>query len=258
MMSKSNTTVDKVLEILLLFNEHHRELSIEEISQVIGTPKSTTYRHIAILQNKGFLERTSPGNFRLGLRILQLARALRSKWDVADIALPIMEAIAEQAQETVLLTRLFARQGIIIERVEPPQTVRISFEAGQVQPLHAGASWKILLANLNEDAWDQYLPQPLTQFTASTITDLGALKGDLRQIRKQGYAVTYNEVDPEVVAVAVPILNTKKQLVAGLSLAGPSFRMDETAIENHLGLLMQGAADIQEVLPGFGRSASDA
>jgi DNA-binding IclR family transcriptional regulator len=153
---------------------------------------------------------------------------------------------------------LFARQGILIERVESPQTIRISFETGQVQPLHAGASWKILLAHIHEDAWDQNLPEPMTQFTQNTITDRETLKAELRQKRAQGYALSNGEVDPEVVGVAVPILNSKKQLVAGLSLAGPAFRMDEASLVDHLDLLKHGAADIQAALPSFGRSASDA
>lgn len=247
-MSRGSSTADKVLDVLLLFEAARPELSTDQISTLIDAPRSTTYRYIRTLRDKGFLERSAAGTFRLGPRILELARVARRSLDIAELALPVMEEIAAATRETVLLTRLVGHNAVCIERVEGPQTVRISFERGQVQSLHAGASSKILLAYLNERRWDEHLALPLERFTDETITDPAALKTDLRQIRVRGYCVSDGEVDAGARAVAVPLLDERGRLVAGLSTAGPAFRMDDAVVETHIARLLAGAATIQAQL----------
>jgi DNA-binding IclR family transcriptional regulator len=238
-MATSSSTADKVLDVLLLFEEAWPELSADEICELIDAPRSTTYRYIRTLRDKGFLEKSTTGGFRLGPRLLQLGRIARSRLDISDIALPVMEDIARQSRETVLLTRLFGSNAVCVERIEGPQTVRISFDLGQVQPLHAGASSKILLAFVDEERWDEHLRLPLERFTEYTTTDPDALKEDLRQIRRQGYCVSDSEVDIGARAVAVPIRNRRGRIVAALSVTGPAFRIQ---------LLRSGATTIHEQL----------
>lgn len=247
-MAKGSSTADKVLDVLLLFDAARPELSTDQISALIDAPRSTTYRYVRTLRDKGFLEKSDGGAFRLGPRVLELARVARRSLDIGDLALPVMEEIAATTRETVLLTRLVGHNAICIERVEGPQTVRISFDRGQVQPLHAGASSKILLAYVDERLWDNYLALPLERFTDATTTDPAALKTKLRQIRRQGYCVSDGEVDTGARAVAVPILDERGRLMAGLSTAGPAFRMDADVVEEHVAQLLAGAAAVQEQL----------
>jgi DNA-binding IclR family transcriptional regulator len=251
-MSKSPSTADRVLDVLLLFQETWPELTAEEICELIDAPRSTTYRYIRILREKGFLEKSATRGYRLGPRLLQLGRIARSRRDISDIALPVMEDIARQTRETVLLTRLFGDSAVCVERIEGPQTVRISFEIGQVQPLHGGASSKILLAFVDEDKWDQHLTSELERFTEYTITEPEELKEQLRQIRRQGYCDSESEVDLGARAVAVPIKDTRGRVVAGLSTAGPVFRMDDDTVDYHLTLLRSGASTIHNRLVGMG------
>jgi len=247
-MTKPRSSADKVLEVLLLFQESWPELTAEEICELIDAPRSTTYRYIRVLRDKGFLEKSPAGAFRLGPRLLQLGRIARSRLDISDIALPVMEEIARQTRETVLLTRLFGSNAVCVERIEGPQAVRISFEVGQIQPLHGGASSKILLAYVNEDEWDKHLTLPLERFTEHTVTDPEVLKEQLREIRRQGYCVSESEVDLGARAMSVPVVDARGRTVAALSTAGPSFRIDDATVERHLELLRSGAAAIREQL----------
>lgn len=247
-MSKSPSTADRVLDVLLLFQESWPDLTAEEICELIDAPRSTTYRYIRILREKGFLEKSATGGFCLGPRLLQLGRVARNRLDISEIALPFMEDIAGQTRETVLLTRLFGSNAVCVERIEGPQSVRISFEVGQIQPLHAGASSKILLAYVDEDEWNEHLRPPLERFTEYTVTDPDVLKEQLREIRRQGYCVSESEVDLGARAVAIPIADTRGRTVAALSTAGPTFRMDDKTVEDHLGLLRSEAAKIHDQL----------
>lgn len=247
-MAKSNSAAENVLDVLLLFSEARTELTVDEISELIETPRSTTYRYIRLLRDKGLIEKTPAGSFQLGARLLQLAKTAQQQPDLATVALPVMEEIARQTKETVLLTRMIGRNAVCIERVEGPQTVRISFDRGRVQPLHAGASSVILLAYANESEWQQYLSLPLERFTDNTITDLDALQERLHSIRRQGYCVSDSEVDVGARAVAVPILNDRQQMVAALSTAGPAFRMDDDTVARHLELLRTAANTLRRQL----------
>jgi DNA-binding IclR family transcriptional regulator len=234
------------LDVLLLFDAGHRELTADEISRLIGAPRSTTYRYIGTLREKGFLERSKGDAFRLGPRLLQFARAVRAQEDVGAVALPVMEQLCAEARETVLLTRISNRHAVCIERVETPQAVRISFERGDVQPLHAGASSKILLAFAPPRLVDDYLAQPLTPVGQNTVTDAEALRQQLAAIRERGFCLSESEVDEGATAVAVPLLDGRGKLVAGLSTAGPTFRMGPEVIKRHVELLKAAAAEIVE------------
>ena len=247
-MSQSSSTAENVLDVLLLFDASRPELTAEQISRLIGAPRSTTYRYIRTLREKGFLEATAKDAYRLGPRLLQFARLAGRQEDVGRIALPFMEELCQKTRETVLLTRLFDGHAVCIERVEAPQAVRITFERGQVQPLHADASSKILLAYISEEKAEDYLTLPLRAFTPNTLTDPDELKAQLRQIRQQGYCLTEGEVDAGATSVAVPIFGRRGRLVAGLTVAGPTFRMDEAAVERTLVLLRDAAAAIEDDL----------
>lgn len=247
-MPQSSSTAENVLDVLLLFNDSRPELTAGQISNLIDTPRSTTYRYIRTLRHKGFLERTDHDTFRPGPRLLQFTALAGTQEDVGALARPIMEELCRQSQETVLLTRISNRHAVCVERVETPQAVRISFERGHIQPLHAGASSKILLAYVPRDQIEDHLLLPLQAFTENTITDPAALKEELCQIRRRGYCLSESEVDLGATAVAVPILDHNQALVAGLSIAGPTFRMGREVVEQHLNRLRTAATTIQEQL----------
>lgn len=249
MTTAKSSTASNVLDILLLFDHSTTELSAEEISVLIDTTRSTTYRYLRTLLDKGFLEKTPGGKYCLGPYFVKLGRVANRKTDIGRIALPVMEHIVEETKETVLLTRRSGRYSVCIERVEGSHAVRISFEKGHIQPLHAGASSKILLAYAGDEARDDYFSQPLEGFTAHTITDPVYLEKQLDEIRRQGYCVSHGEVDEDAVAVSVPIFDAQGRLIAALSLAGPAFRMDAAVIQSHLEALRTGVKDIEAQLP---------
>lgn len=231
---------------MLLFDADTPELSIDAISERTATARSTTYRLIQTLCKKGLIEKTAPGVYRPGIHLLNLAGLAIQQNHLARLALPTMQSLAAQTQETVLLVRHFGAHAVCIERVETQQNIRITFQIGHPQPLHAGASSKILLAYLPEAERERVLAAPLQAFTSHTITDPDTLRRQLRDIRAAGYCVTQSEVDDGATAISVPILDSKNHIMAALSTAGPSFRLDDSRISQHITLLKAAAHTIQE------------
>jgi DNA-binding IclR family transcriptional regulator len=145
-----------------------------------------------------------------------------------------MKELSRITRETVLLTAVNGTKGIVLSRVESEEPIRYSlFQPGASIPLHCGASSKVLMAYLPEEDWDYIIKKEgLKRYTPHTITDTNALKTHLKEIRKKGYAFSDQEVDRDVRAVAAPILNEFGELVAGLSVTGPAFRINKKKVHS--------------------------
>ncbi len=238
-----NATADRAIDVLLLFNEQQPVLTAEDISERLGMPRSTTYRYLQSLRSYGLVEENdSSGGFRLGLTVFRLARAARQGVGLYEVSLPIMRQLVAQTGETVLLTRRIDAHVVCIERVESPHRLRLSYERGQMLPLHAGASAKVLLAYLTPTEIEAMLSNgPFPRYTEHTLTDPDALRTQLEIIRNRGYAISEGEVDEGVRGVAAPIFDTQKRAVAGLSVAGPAIRLNDAVLPGVIQAVQEAA-----------------
>lgn len=216
--SGRNTTADRAIDLLCLFDVSTPVLSAGEIAARLGISRSTAYRYIQSLRSYDLLEEDAGrGGFRLGSRIFELARVARQGLGLSELALPVMHALSRDLGEAVLLTRRTGMMAVCLERVETAQPIRLSYERGHLLPLHAGAPSKVLLAF--DDQADAVIESlgTLERFTDSTITDPDELRAELAVIREQGYAVSNGERDAGVRGIAAPIFGADRLLVAGIS-----------------------------------------
>lgn len=249
--SSRNATADRTIDVLLLFDDEHPVLSAADVSQRLGMPRSTTYRYLQTLRSYGLVEEGAQGGFHLGPRIFQLARLARRGLGLAEVALPFVQALARETGEVVLLTRRSGDLVVCIERVEgdPRHPLRLSYERGHVLPIHAGASAKILLAFMPTEEVGALLgSQELPRFTRYTVTDPARIAAQLAAIRQEGYVQSESEVDEGVRAVAAPVFGADGQVVAGLTVAGPAFRVDDAAFERHTAAVRAAATTISKRL----------
>lgn len=216
---ESNSTADRALTILGLFGDDHLRIQAAEVAQALGVARSTAYRYLQTLVAASFLEEAPGGGFRLGVRVIELSRLALRSYDLSETALPVMRALAEELDDTILLTKFVDGAAVCLERSESPtQRLRLSYERGSRMPIHAGASALTLLAWLPEEQARAALTrEPLTRFTAKTVTDVEALIARLADIRHRGYCVGHAEVDPGVTGVAAPIFNGDGAVIAALS-----------------------------------------
>ncbi|MFE9789657.1 IclR family transcriptional regulator [Nocardia salmonicida] len=202
-----NSTADRALDILLLFSADKPVWTGSEVATELGVARSTGYRYLQSLTSGGFIEEAA-GGFRLGPRIFQLARLARAGLGLSEAALPVMQSLAAQINETVLLTRRSGRSVVCPDLVEAQQAVRLSYERGQVLPINAGAAAEVLLAWADPAEATAVLEMaPLERFTAKTLTEPDLLRKRLAHIRKIGFAVSQGELDPHILGVAAPIRN---------------------------------------------------
>lgn len=221
-----NSTADRALAILDMFATDRTVVTAQQVADELGVARSTSYRYLQSLVQARYLV-DAPGGFGLGLRILELARLARRGFELGTLALPIMSELAQEFRETVLLTRLIGDTVVCIERHEPEgQRVRLSYEVGSTMPINAGASAMCLLAWLPAAEVKELLGlRPLRAFTPNTLTDPDRIMLRLEEARKQGFTVSVAELDPEVVGIAAPILDSEGRVRASISVAGLASRL---------------------------------
>ena len=246
-----NQSLAHGIEILLLYDSSTPFLTVSEISKRLGYSQSKTYRLIRTFVKYGLIrEDNGTARYSLGLNALRLGLLAQQQFNISVIARPLMKELSLLTKETVLLTAVNGTKGIVLERVESEEPIRYSlFQPGASLPLHCGASSKILMAYLREGDWDRIIAtEGLKRYTPNTITQVDQLKAHLREIRKRGYAFSDQEVDRDVRAVAAPILNSMGELVAGLSIAGPAYRINKKKISSYGKLVIQYAQRISSYL----------
>jgi len=234
-------SMEKALDILLLFNSDRQELSATDISDAMGIPLSTTYKYLKALREKDFINKNSCSNkFHLGWTIFQIAIRHNDERRISDLAYCEMRSLAAAVGETILLTVLSDQKALCLEKVDSCRLVKISHDRGSVRPLHVGASGKILLAFQAPEFVSSYLGRdPLPRIDQESRIDL-----QLQAIRQQGFAFSDSELDCGAIAIAAPVFNHTRQLVAGLTVAGPRDRMDN----NKLGTWTQMVREKADIL----------
>lgn len=225
-MGGSIRSVERALDVLACFENEPQALSLTQIADHLGMSKSTVFRLLATLESKRFVQRNGDtGHYRLGSRLIHMGAVATQDWDVNEWAQPHMVRLAETYGETVDLAILDGTNVMYIQVVESPQRVKLSAVVGQRLPAYCTASGKAILAYLPFAQVMPLLGIGLKRYTPATRTELDDLARDLQETLAQGFAVSEQEYELDISAVAAPVLNAQKYPVFALAMAGPSFRL---------------------------------
>ncbi|RHK01018.1 IclR family transcriptional regulator [Acidaminococcus sp. AM05-11] len=206
--------------LLELYAAQRKEsLSLTEISQALGLHKTTVYRLLRTLQYAGWIEQSAKSSrYRLGTGILLVASAVSVHNTTREILSEEMHRLANQFNETVVLSVLLGHTGICADMAKSRHTLGLARERGYLVPLDQGASGKTLLA-----AQPPELRDSIIQEIGGDRTQQRLLKNQLLHILQTGYCISEGEVDPGIAAVAVPLV--MKDRIYALSISGPLERL---------------------------------
>jgi IclR family KDG regulon transcriptional repressor len=225
-LSKPIRAVGRALDVLLCFSRESPELTLTQISERVQLHKSTAYRVLATLETARFVERDNvTGEYRLGLRLLELASLVLDHIDLQRRARPFLVRLVEEQRETVDLAILDGGDIVYLEVIESPQRVKLAAAPGERLPACCTSSGKAMLAYLPEAQVRQIFAQGLRRYTEHTIVSPEDFLADLRLARERGFAIAQGEYEDGIHAVAAPILDVRRRPVAVVALAGPAFRL---------------------------------
>ncbi|MCS7462132.1 IclR family transcriptional regulator [Paenibacillus doosanensis] len=225
-------TGDRILRMLECFTAEKPEWGVTELGEHLGLYKSVVHRMLVTLEHRGFvIQNPVTQKYTLGIKLFELGTIVANRMSLRTVAKPIMEKLCESTGETVMLMIIDGLEGICIEKVESSQSVRYTSPLGKRVSLHAGATTKILMANLPPDKINQIISGGLQKYTEYTIVDPSELLDHLQTIREQGYCISSNDFSLGGMGIAVPIRDHTGEVIAGLSISGLEFRMSKITDE---------------------------
>ncbi|MEZ0165878.1 IclR family transcriptional regulator [Kineococcus sp. LSe6-4] len=217
-------SVDRAVTVLEVLAELG-EAGVTEISQRLDVHKSTAFRLVTALEARGLVEQVGDrGKYRLGLAVVRLAGAVSDQLDVTRRARPACEELAATTGETVNVALPDGDAAINVDQVRGSSTVAARNWVGERTPLHATSSGKVLMA-FCPPVRAAGLAGRLRRFTDATTTRRRDLEEALDKIAVDGFAATREELEVGLNAVAAPVRGADGEVVAALSVSGPSHRL---------------------------------
>lgn len=244
-------SVDRAVTILELLAKDGT-VGVTALASALNVHKSTASRLVAALEQRGLVEQVEErGKYRLGVGILRLAGATNARLDLVQEARPVCRRLAAESGETVNVVIISGGAALYIDQIVGPSTLSSYNWVGQHIPLHATSNGKVLLSGLSSGEIEALVGE-LTAYTPSTTTDRQQLADELAVVRARGYAVARDELDVGLTAIAGPVHNAHGEIIASLSVSGPSFRMGEERISSLIPLVVRAGHDVSAALGWLG------
>lgn len=222
-MSESIRAVERALDVLMCFTNQTPELTMTQISDLVGINKSTIHRLLATLEGKRFVERdTATGLYKPGIRLLQMAFLTMEHNDLRRLSAPFLHNLCNQFCENVNLSILDGADVVYVGVVESLQRVKLAAIPGQRLPAFCTASGKSILAFLPEENVKRILECGMPRYTQYTIASPEIFFEDICHVRELGFAISEQEFEDGINAVAAPICD---QPIGSISIAGPAYRL---------------------------------
>lgn len=238
--------VKDALRVLDIVGDSHKGITLTEITELSGLGKNKVFRILHTLQQSRMIYRDENGRFHLGLRISELAQNVHIHELLLNVSNPIMDELVDITQESVFLGVVSDTTALCIAAHESPRSMRLFARIGIQVPLYKGGVPKVLLANMQPKDREKlltYFEGAVTEFV-----DWDELRDKLKTIREQGYSITVDELDEGAHSITAPIFDSKGQVVAAISIAGPSIRFPDDAIDDYIDLVMDATYRISETL----------
>jgi DNA-binding IclR family transcriptional regulator len=217
----------KILEVLAGADE---DLPISVLKEEAEIPGPSLWRLLRVLRDNGYVSYDPQRHtYRLGYKLLYMGNVLLDRMGFRSEARNYLRKLVDLTGETAEFSGRLKDELVLIDQEESPQAVRLFSRVGSTYPyFHATAPGKVYLAQMPEEKLEGVIARiGLPSITEFTVTDLEALKQELKKIRARGYAVDYQEMRLGVFRVAAPVYDHRGKIVGCLGVAGPSFRTDE-------------------------------
>lgn len=244
-------SVDRAISIMEILSQRG-EAGVTELATEIDVHKSTAFRLLGALESRGLVEQAEErGKYRLGFGVVRLAGSVAARMDITREGRPICRRLAEEIGETVNIAVLRSHYAVSLDQVRGPSAVTAHNWVGQLTPLHATSSGKVLLAHLDAARRAELLRTTgLEAFTPNTVTSREALERELAEVLKRGYSITLEELEIGLNAMAAPVRSFQGEVVAAVSASGPAYRFSERRMHELAPILIAGAAELSRHLGG--------
>ena len=231
-------TIDRALAVFDCFTAERPSLSLQDIAIRVKLPKSTTFRVVQALENRGYLTRIEDQRYTLSFRFVQLGGLVASALDIRQVARPVMEKLARSSNESVTLSMIEGDERVCVDVVNTPSPLMTLTKPGERYRLGVGATSLMLIASLP--------PEQVDGIIRNMPRRAGGRKKILAMLetaRKEGYAISHGGRIPGLSGIAVPVLSAEGNAQYCLSVVLPSVRAG-IRIDGLLKLALDAGAEL--------------
>ncbi len=238
--------IERVVSLLDALATYPDPVSLKELASVTGLHPSTAHRILNDLVLKRFVDRSEPGAYRLGMRLLELGNIVKSRLNVREAALDLMRALHRKTNQAVNLSVRQNDEIIYIDRAFSERSgMQVVRAVGGRAPLHLTSTGKLFLSIDEPKLVQDYARRTgLAGHNKNSITELPTLEAELGMVRAHGYARDNEELELGVRCMAAGIHDDSGKLIAGLSISAPADRLQDAWLDD----LMSTAHQISAAL----------
>ena len=222
-----DTPTMRLFALLEVIASKDQFFSLQELSEETQLPKPTLHRMLQQLETAGLLQRSVDGrHYGTGVRLRRLAEKLLLN-DVSHGARhAVLRHLVEEVGESCNLTALSGSEVIYLDRVETAAPLRFYLQPGSRVPVHCSASGKIFLSEMTHSQRQRLLAHaPLEAFTPKTLTQMDQLEQEIKQIKRQGFALDNEEFLPGLLCVAMLVPNASGRSNLCVAVQAPIMRL---------------------------------
>ena len=242
---KGTTAIDRGAELLVRVLESAEPVALAELASASGIPKSTASRLLSALERQGLVEQEGErGRLRPGPAILRVAERNLLERNVVELAAASLDALGEVTGETINLA-VPTHQGVEhIAQVESRHFLGAGQWLGRSVDYHCTAVGKVFMAFGRATI----AAAPLVQLTPQTVISPARLREELETVRAESFATAVDELELGLAAIAAPVHGAGGEVVAALSISGPTTRMTDARIAELKPILIDEAGNLSRRL----------
>ena len=233
--------LDRAALLLDTFDARHRELTLAELVRRSGLPRSTVHRVAERMITLGWLDKPRE-RYRVGTRLFELSGLVPVRHELREAVLPFLQDLFAAAKTTVQLGVLDGTSVLVVEKITGHRPMAMLSQVGGTIPVHCSGLGRAILAWSDQDTFERVVAAGLTRRTPRTLTSPIALQRELAAIPDRGWAFDREEGNIGVSCVAAPIFGPGGEVLAALSVTGPSALVREDRIGPAVRLAAAGAS----------------
>lgn len=237
------------LDIIDFIGESGKAMTATEIANGIGASVSSVYKSLITFLEREYLSYDHiTKQYRLHTKLLRFANSIYLDRSYIQTALPIMKEVAEQTKETIHFGIPEGYYGVFIEKVNSPHTIAVQTRIGTRIPFNRGATQKAMMAFLSDERFKNFCDNFLDNGSAEGRAVIETAIADRKIIQHQAYAVTQEEVNPNVAAVAAPVFGFSNVLIGSIAIAGLKDRFTEPKIIEYINTIHEACKNVSNQL----------
>lgn len=244
----------KGLSILEAFGSDRQRLNVTQTAERTGLTRTAARRYLKTLKFLGYLD-TDDYYYWLTHKVLKFSGAYLHTAHLPKIAQPVLNILAAKTSLVFSVVVLDHHELVPVARSISPQheEFRVSpfgIHLGNRIPAHTASTGKVLLSQRSLEEQKQWLEHyELRRFTHYTMTEQEVFLQELQRIRAQAYCISSEEYELGVVAVAVPIINQKGELIAAMNAVASVNKVNDFYLVNTIvPMLRQAAKEIRDMI----------